>query len=426
MKKILAIAVAIAFSLGAGVSAQQPAAKPVTLKVFWWGTQARHDLTQQALELYKKSHPNVSFVPMFQGYDGYFQKLSVLAASNEMPDIFQFYVGGGDDDQFIRKNLVEPLDPYIKSGLIDTSSIAESTLSTGRSGGKLYGMALSINAKAFIVDPEAYKKAGLTIPIGGYPNYQALEADLAKLKKVTGYYGADDFLDVNNFFPYYARQNGQTFHVEGAGIGVDEGLYTSYMAMKKKWVEAGLIPAPDVSLISTSIEQMQIVKGKSALCLAYTNQLAAYNKAAGKQFVLIPLPGPEAAKARDVRPGCHFSISARSANKEEAAKFISWFVNDVEANKLLKAERGMPVSSVVLNALDDVFSPEQKAAAVYLDKIMKASSPMDPPAPPGSSEIEKLMKDLDQQILFNTISIKDAYKSLKSEAAKITAKSAAR
>ena len=69
--------------------------KPVELSFFWWGGDARAKLTEQALALYTKKHPNVTFKNTWQANQGYFDKLATLTAGNDAPDIFQI------DDNFL-------------------------------------------------------------------------------------------------------------------------------------------------------------------------------------------------------------------------------------------------------------------------------------------------------------------------------------
>lgn len=69
----------------------QPAASDgdITIRIAWWGGESRHTYTQQLLDLYTESHPNVHFEASPSGWDGYFEKLSTQAASGGMPDIVQ-------------------------------------------------------------------------------------------------------------------------------------------------------------------------------------------------------------------------------------------------------------------------------------------------------------------------------------------------
>jgi multiple sugar transport system substrate-binding protein len=403
--------------------AASAAPKSADLRVYWWGSQVRHDATMKVLDLYKTKNPHITFEPEYQGFDGYYQKLTLQAASNNMPDVMQFYVGAGDTDQFMTKNLVAPLDELAAKKILDLSDVSESIVSTGKLNGKLYGVPLGVNAKAMVVDTEAYAKAGLAVPENGYISWETLAADLEKLKAVTGAYGADELMDVNFMMPYYMRQIGQIQYAAGTGIGFDQKAYVDYYTMKKKFMENKSMVPLDVALTIKSPEETMLVKGQSAISVIYTNQYPGIVKAAGRELKLIPLPGPNASKAMDVRPGNHFVIAENAKNKEEAAKFISFFINDVESNKLLNAERGMPIAAKVRDALKAGFTPEQKIVADYIDKVAANSSPMDPAAPAGSAEIEKLMKDLEQQILFGKITPEKAYEQLKKDAAAIVAKS---
>ncbi|WP_164716356.1 ABC transporter substrate-binding protein [Paenibacillus whitsoniae] len=410
-------------------STQTPAAaasaqpdKNATLRVFWWGTQPRHDATNKVLDLYKSSHPNITFQPEFQAFDGYFQKMTLQAATNNMPDVFQYFVGSADTMQFIEKNQVAPIDDLIAKGLIDVSGISESALTAGKINGKTYGIPLGVSAKAMVIDPEAYQKAGLTVPENGYATWEDLGKDLVKLKAVTGSYGGDDFMTLNDVFPYYARQFGQVQYADKTGIGFEEKTYVDFYTMKKSLMKDGLIPPVDVVVSIKSPEESMLAKKKSAISFLYSNQLPNITKAAGRQLKLIPLPGPNAAKGAALPASAQFSIAANSQNKEEAAKFISYFVNNVDANKILNAERGMPAVAKVREGIKEGFAPEQKAVAEYIDKIAKASSPIDPPVPNGSTEIFNLMKDLEQQILYDKITPQQGYATLKVEAAKIIEK----
>lgn len=393
------------------------AAEPVKMNITWWGNQPRHDATNKVLELYSKNNTNVTFAPEFSGFDAYYDKLTMLAAANNMPDIFQWFVG---NDQYFQKGLVAPLDEYVSSGLINTDNITQGILDTGKLDGKLYGISLGINAKAMAVDPALYEKAGLTVPENGYASWEDLEKDLIKLKEVTGAYGGNDLLDLGNMLAYYARQYGQSVF-DPSGLSIDEATFVNYYTMKLKWMKEGLIPPVDVILTSKGIEDSELVKGKAGIAYSYSSQFEQLENAAGRPLKLIPPPGPNQDKGLDVRPGLHFAISADSKNKEEAAKFINFFVNDLEANNSLKGERGVPVSSAVRDNLQSSLSTAQQQIYKYMDYVSEHSSPADPMLPNNFAQINELLLSLNEQILYEKISPSEAYKQLKDQAAALAA-----
>jgi multiple sugar transport system substrate-binding protein len=91
-----------------------------------------------------------------------------------------------------------------------------------------------------------------------------------------------------------------------------------------------------------------IVSGDAAMTYVWSNQLVALSAAAGegRNFLLVPMPRPEGgASTNYLKPSMFFSITSQAKNPDAAAMFIDFFTNDIEANKILMAERGGMVSS---------------------------------------------------------------------------------
>jgi multiple sugar transport system substrate-binding protein len=385
------------------------------LTFFWWGTQVRHDLTIKAIDFYKQRNPYVTVEPLYQGYDGYYQKLSILAASNNMPDVFQDYIGSTDTNQYIEKNMIEPLNDYIGAKLIKTSDISMNSLSTGTYNGKLYGISLGANARAMVVDLDLLQKAGISVPTPGFSSWADMEKVLPVLKTATGAYAMDDPFTYANGLPYYCRQMGETIYTDGNDgknlIRMSEKTYVDFYNMKLKWIKNGWIPPFDVSSLVNTLDDTMLAKKKAAITYAYSNQFdTALAKTRNLKLVL--MPGPNADKGMDIRAGIHMSMSKSSKNRNEAALFMHYIINDIEANKILNAQRGMPVNSRVREALKPTFNTQQQAIADYLDLVGDHSSPVDPPAPSGTTQLDTLLKDLEQQIAFEKTTPKDAYKKL--------------
>jgi len=94
MKRLLAaclvlLAGAVQFGLASGQAEPVASTGPVTLKILWWGGQARHDKTLKVLDLHQAAHPNVSFEPTYIAWTEYWDKLAALAAAEDLPDIYQ-------------------------------------------------------------------------------------------------------------------------------------------------------------------------------------------------------------------------------------------------------------------------------------------------------------------------------------------------
>jgi multiple sugar transport system substrate-binding protein len=399
-------------------SSSASSSAPVTMTFFWWGPQVRTDGTIKVIQLYQSKHTNVTITPIYQGYTGYYQKLAMMAASNSMPDIFQSYISSSDCSQFLYEKLIEPLDGYITKKVIDTSSITKNILSNGQFDGKLYGIPMGVNAQCIAYNTALYAKAGITVPTNGYASWDAMTADLVKLKAVTGKYGADDILPMKGFgFLYYCRQNGESFIDTKKEIGFSQKTYVDFYNFKLKWLKAGLIPPYDVSNQVVDITASCMAKHQSAVLSLLSNQFENAQKTmSSDKLVMTVPPGPNVGKGLSMNSSMTISMSSLSKNKNEAAKFMSYFINDIDANKILAAERGMPTSSKVSDALVPSFNDVQKQIQSYLTIVNKNCSPTEPPAPSNFTSLQTLINDLDQQISYGKTTPEAAYQQISAKA----------
>ncbi len=61
----------------------------------------------------------------------------MASTANNVPDVYQGYIGAGEFQQFMDGGIVEPLDSYAEQGLIDLSAISDNLISEGKVDGKL-------------------------------------------------------------------------------------------------------------------------------------------------------------------------------------------------------------------------------------------------------------------------------------------------
>jgi len=108
--------------------------------------------------------------------------------------------------------------------------------------------------------------------------------------------------------------------------------------------------------------------------------------------------------------------------------FIDFFTNNVDANKVLMAERGVPVSSEVRAALEPLLDAPQKMMFDYIASIESSVSPIPPPDAPGHADLINnvywpLVID---PFMFGQQSAEDAVRILREEANIVLAAAAAR
>jgi multiple sugar transport system substrate-binding protein len=433
MRKTLGLLVALllAFSLaacgsggnkdsGGGSSAPSGSASPgqITLRVAWWGSQPRHDYTLQVIEMYEKANPHVKIEPEYASWDDYWKRLAPQAAGGELPDVIQMdlsYI-----TQYGQKGQLEDLTPYLNKE-IDISDISESAISGGRVGDKLYGFNLGVNALQVHYDPELLKKIGLDkLPDDWtWDTYK----ELGQKAKEAGLY-FETGLRPEVFFAYYLRQHGQHLYSEdGTSLGYDDDqLFIDYFTMTRDMTLMGASPTPDVQAQIKGIEDDPLVKNQAISVWQWSNQFVGLQQAAGRPLEMHPLPGPNVKQGMFLKPSMFFSVASNSKHKEEAAKFINFFVNDIEANKLIKGDRGVPVAGKVKEALKPLLPPELQKVFDYITWAEQNSSPADPPDPIGAAEVMALFKTYDEQMKFKQITPEEAAKRFRQEANEILAR----
>ncbi|WP_248925126.1 ABC transporter substrate-binding protein [Paenibacillus hamazuiensis] len=401
-------------------TAAAPSGEPVKLRIAWWGGQARHDYTLKVIELYQQKNPNVKIETEYAAFDDYWKKLAPQAAANQLPDIIQMDVSYLS--QYGGRGQLEDLEPYTKNGKLDISSVSQNTIDSGKYDGKMYQMTLGVNALGIQMDADMLKKAGADVP-GNNWTWDDIDKVGAKLK-ANGKLVAD-YMRYDVFFPYYLRTMGQKlYNPDGTQLGyTDDKYFVDYYKRYQKWYDNGYFLSLDkLATKKLTPEDDEMVMGNSAFSFSWSNQYVAWAAAAKRPLELIAPPGPDGKKGLFMKSSMGFSVTKNSKVKDEAVKFINFFINDVEANKLIKGERGVPVSSKVQEALKPLLKPEEAKVFDYVAWAQNNSSPVDPPNPVGSVEIEKLLKDTSEQILYKKISVEDAAAKFRKEANAILAK----
>lgn len=390
------------------------------LRVLWWGTQARHDSTIKVLDMYKEKNEGVEFEPEFMGYSGYYEKIATLAAANNWPDIMQFDMIG--ITPYIRSGRLLDLGTLTESGALDLSDVPETVVDGGRANGTLYALPLGINTYAFGYKPEVLKKAGIE-EISREWTWDDLEEICAEIVDKTDIVPTEGLS--SSMFHYYLRQKGKTlYNSEGTGLGYDDdNLFVEYFDKCLKYIEKGWSVAPEKAVASNSIEDSEFAKGNVAFAFNWSNSLASMQETLDIDLKLLPMPGDGKTQAMYTKPTLYFAVAADTKEAEEAGKFLSYFINDIEANTILNADRGVPVSSKVQEALKASLSPAQQNSFEYIEYVTEHSTAMDPLPPECNNELETLLTELDEQMMFGRITTKDAAAKFRKEAEAIFARS---
>lgn len=394
------------------------AANKEPLRIGWWGSQTRHTATLAVLELYTKK-TGVQFEPEFYSFDDYISKLNTLMAANDCPDIMQM---GGNFPTYMEQ--IELLNGYIEKGIIDTTKTDKSFIAITTLDGKTVGLSLGTNAHAIAYDPALFNRAGVALPTNKWTwtDYENTAITIHRNLDILGSSQLDEFTVLTLWLQQYDK--GESFFLEPYRLKLNyakDDEITEFFALKERLTRLGAYPSPAQMAEIKNIEADPLVTGKAAMTWITSNQFVALSAAAKRPLALVMPPrrmydGP---LAQTITSSQMFSIWKGSKKKEAAAKFINYFVNDTEANLILKGERGVPIMKPVRDALSASITPENKAVYDYLDQIGKEAAMQITLNSPVQTDIKDIYKSLSEEVVFGMASPAEAAVKLRVETEKI-------
>lgn len=384
----------------------------ITLRVAWWGSEPRHDYTTEVLKMYEEQNPNVKIETEYAAWDDYWKKLAPMAAANSLPDIVQMDLGYFS--QYAENNQLADLTPYLDNQ-IDVSDYSDNYIDGGKIGDKLYGFNAGVNVIGYQYDPELLKSAG----IDEIPNdwtWDDYEAMAAKAKEAGLF--MDTGMKADVFFNYYLRSQGERFYNEdGTGLGYDDDqLFVDFFTMHSGLVDKGYTPTPDALAQQKGLEDSNVVAKTGIGVYQWSNQFFGLQQVADRPLEIALMPGPGTEKGLFLKPSMLWSMSEHSEHKEEAAKLLDFLMNDIEANKIILGERGVPGSAKVKEELKELLPEAQVQVFEYVELAEENSSPFDGPDPVGAGQIIDLIDNLSEQMNYGQITPEDAAKQFRTQA----------
>jgi ABC-type glycerol-3-phosphate transport system substrate-binding protein len=381
----------------------------VKLRIMWWGSQPRHEATLKALELYTKNNPNVTFEPEYSGMDGYLDKLSTQAASNNAPDVIQLDPGWMPD--WMGRNQLTELSPEVDVSKFDTK-----LLSGGQLNGKQYAIPMGSVAFGMVYDKAAMDKLGIANPSDGWTwdDFFALAKE-SKSKLPSGQYFTLDY--AGNYFMYsayqYAKGKGQVVTDDGH-FNIDQASFLEWTKKFEELRTLGLVPPADVNASDKEHDpQMDLMSaGKVLFRYSFSNNLGTWDSIKPGAYALVTMPRAEQAGGW-LKPSMFLSVSKDSKHAEEAKKFVNWLVNDPAAGEILQTFRGLPANKDISASLEANMSELDKVGLGLLRATEKDGQAWSAGAGGWTNFIDKDWVLVRDQLSFGKITPEKAFEQLK-------------
>ncbi|NYE95442.1 multiple sugar transport system substrate-binding protein [Psychromicrobium silvestre] len=387
----------------------------VTLRFAWWGNEVRNTSTGKLIAAFTAANAKIKLGAEPGVWGSYWDKLATQTAGNEMPDIIQM------DQQYLaeyggRGALLD----LSGQKAIDTSGITQDALKAGQVDGKQFGISAGQTAYVVMANTRIFKEAGVDIPDDTkwtWDDYIATAAAVAaKMPKVFGsaYGGTDDALTV------WFGQNGESLYTEDGKLGFTEGTLSAFYErlLKQREAKAGPSASLNSEDANAALEQTLFGTGQLAMSWAWTSQLGALAAATGDDIKILRVPslaGSAAKASMYFKASMLWSASGRTKHPEEAAKFINYLLNDVEAAKIQLTDRGIPSNPKLQEAIAPLLKPTDKSASDFLKAIQPEIS-FTPSVPPvGTGTLSSVSLRYLDDVLFNRKTPAVAAKEFKAE-----------
>jgi len=401
------IAAGLAFGAGSAIPAF---AEDTQLRAMWWGSNDRAKRTLDVAKLYQAKTPGVTVVGESLSGDGYWTKLATQMAGRAIADVFQLEPSTISD--YSKRGACLALDEFVPATL-KVQSFGADMLKLTTVDGKLYGIGLGLNSFSMFFDTVFFEKAGLPLPTPDltWDEYAKLAVELTKAGGKQGFAGGPYAARYAYVFDAWLRQRGKSLYKDGTlGFAADDAKewFSYWEDLRKK---GGTVAADVQTLDQNTIDTNCLALGKSAIGMAYSNQMIGYQLIIKNKIGITTLPrekkgGPS---GHYYRPALIWSIGATTKNGEAAAKFIDFFVNDVEAGKILGVERGVPMSPTVREAILPQLNPTEQETVKYVNLLKDQVGEYPAPAPMGSTQFDqRVLRPLCDEIAFERISPADA------------------
>jgi len=327
----IAVFILSMFSFAGVVGAEERVTKIKFANVFWL-EPGRKEQFERFSKAFEEKFPQYKIEPIAIPYTDYTDKMKILLASADPPDLFQVY------DQQIKlwadQGYLEPLDDYFDFTTLVDEFASPSAQKVGEIDGKMYGIyELAGTYGGLIYNKKMLQDAGVEVP----KTPDELISVSLKLTKAPYQYG---FITANTpANPAHLMQHsmvtingfGGRIVKEDGTFGINSPEFIEGVKFYKKLNDSGAVP----KAMDYSTQRKLFFAGKAAMCQD-GGYFVAWAKNANPDLIidLAPLPYPKNTCPLEVE---FFSISSKSSPevKKGAVEFLKFFLTpEIQADYL--------------------------------------------------------------------------------------------
>lgn len=320
------------------------AAQAEDLRMSWWGGDARHVQTQEALAVCGDKHGH-RVAAEFTGWAGHQERITTQIAGRTEADIMQINwpwlpLFSRDGSGFA--------DLRDHSGTIDLSQYTDAQLAGGEMNGVLNGLPIAETGRVYFFNQTVYDAAGLPLPT----DWDEVRAAAGQLGEGVMPFEAQGLNAIFLVSTTVTQQTGKDLIEPGtATVAWTPEELARGIRFYQSLVEAGAIRSWSQVAGEGNIELFEMrpwAEGRIAGTYEWDSAYAKYADPLGDQ-ALVPVPMLQVEDAVNDgtyrKPSMLYAISRNSRNPGAAAQIIDCLVNDPEAITILGDSRGLPASA---------------------------------------------------------------------------------
>jgi raffinose/stachyose/melibiose transport system substrate-binding protein len=344
---------------------------------------------EQVVKAYQTANPGVTIKLEQVGDQPYKDKIRVLSASHELPDIY-FSWAGDFANKFVRAGLAADLTSVLGPNTDWGKTLAPAAVKAFEFDGKNYGVPIDLDGKYMVYNKSLFQKAGVQVPT-------TLEDLLSACDKLKAS-GVQPIAFGNQFgwpaIHYITQLN--AYDVPSATLAKD------YNPQSGEFTDPGYTQAlqqfsditkrcatPNANGLSHEAAQANFIAGKAAMQYVESLEFGAFTAKGGApasiadSWDFFRLPAPSGAKGdTKALTGAPdgFLVNAKSKNAGLAVDFLKFMTNKDNAATMTKQMGWLspvqgsatPANSFpqLTKALDDMSQASQ--FAVWLDTVAHA------------------------------------------------------
>lgn len=349
----------------------------------------QNKIVNQIIEEYQKDHPNVTIKTEVLDNEQYKNKLKVLSASNELPDVGVTWAAGFMTP-YVQGGLFTPIDDLLQGELKD--KFVEGTTEAFAIDGKTYGLPLEFNITPVFYNKAIFEQYGLEIP-QTYEELKQIITTLTSNGVAPIALGNKDRWTGSLIYMFlaerFAGQEALASAINGKGSFADEGLMKAATEVQSLVDSNAFIKG--FNGLSNEEAKSEFLNGKAAMYVMSTWELPNFttNEDIPQEFRdsvgFFKFPEAEGGKGNINSwvggPGVGLFVSENSKVKDEAKKFTEYFVSKW-GEQAVTGAGVIPATKVDTGSLTlpqlyiDLFNEMNQATSItlYADVQMQANA----------------------------------------------------